>query len=193
VAPGKKIAYLAIYEFTEKSGSDFEKAADQILASDAKGIILDLRGDPGGYLESAVEIASWFLPQNETVVIEDQGNGSKQIIHRSTGINKLGDYQTVVLINQGSASASEILAGALRDDKKFQLVGEKSFGKGSVQEFEQMQGGTSLKITVAKWLTPSGHSIMEEGLEPDVKVDLTADDINNGHDPQLDKALELFK
>lgn len=193
VLPGKKVAYLAIYQFTEKSSRDFEKAADQILSSDAKGIVLDLRGDPGGYLESAVEIASWFLPENQTVVIEDKGNGDKQIIHCSTGINKLGDYQTVILIDQGSASASEILAGALRDNKKFQLVGQKSFGKGSVQEFEQMQGGTSLKITVAKWLTPSGHSIMEEGLEPDVKVELTAEDINNGRDPQLDKALELFK
>lgn len=96
-------------------------------------------------------------------------------------------------MNQGSASASEILAGALRDDKQIKLVGEKSFGKGSVQELQSMPGGTSLKVTVAKWLTPSGHSIMAEGLEPDIKVDITVDDFNNGRDPQLDKALELFK
>ncbi|MFH0922647.1 MAG: S41 family peptidase, partial [Candidatus Micrarchaeota archaeon] len=104
------------------------------------------------------------------VVSEDYGNG-KKLEHRSTGVDKLGSYQVVVLMNQGSASASEILAGALRDDKQFKLVGEKSFGKGSVQELEQLGSGTSLKITVAKWYTPSGHSIMDDGLEPDVKVE----------------------
>jgi len=188
----KTVAYLALYHFTENSAAEFKKAVQQILTSDAKGIILDLRNNPGGYLESSVEIAGWFLPEGQMVVWEDYGDG-KKIEHRSAGTNKLGLYPVVILMNQGSASAAEILAGALRDNKKFKLVGEKSFGKGSVQELEQMGKGTSLKITVAKWFTPSGHSIMDDGLEPDVKSENTADDFNNGKDPQLDKALELLK
>ena len=188
----KTIAHLTIYQFTENAETEFIKAAQQILTSDVKGIVLDVRSNPGGYLESAVDIASWFLAKDKLVVVEDYGNG-KKIEHKSTGINKLGSYPLVVLIDQGSASASEILAGALRDDQGVKLVGEKSFGKGSVQQLEQLAGGTSLKITVAKWLTPSGHSIMEEGLEPDVKIELTKDDIENTRDPQLDKALEMLK
>ncbi len=190
---GKSIAYLALYHFTENSVTEFKRAAQQILTSPAKGIILDLRDNPGGYLESAVEIASWFLPEDILVVTEDYGNG-KKIEHRSEGINKFGSYPVAILINQGSASASEILAGALRDNiPTVKLVGEKSFGKGSVQELSEMRQGTSLKITVAKWLTPSGHSIADAGLEPDFKVELTKEEIDNNRDPQLDKALELLK
>jgi len=192
VSPGKKVAYIALYQFTDNSAAEFEKAARQVLTSEAQGIILDLRDNPGGYLDSAVDIASWFLSRGVLVVSEDFGDG-KKTEHQSSGLNKLGSYQTVILINQGSASASEILAGALRDDKQVKLVGNKSFGKGSVQQLEQMRGGTSLKVTIAKWLTPSGHSIMDEGLEPDIQADLIKDDIDNGRDPQLDKALELFK
>ncbi len=188
----KTVAYLALYHFTDNSYYEFQKAAQEILTSKANGIIFDLRNNPGGYLESAVDIASWFLPAGQVVVTEDYGNG-KNSKHKSTGINKLDSYPVVLLMNQGSASASEILAGALRDNKGAKLVGEKSFGKGSVQELEQLPGGTSLKITVAKWLTPSGHCIMDDGLEPDVKVDYTVEDFNQGLDPQLDKALELFK
>lgn len=191
-AGDKTIAYLALYHFTDNSLAEFKKAAQQILTSGAKGIVLDLRNNPGGYLESAVEIGSWFLPQGQTVVTEDYGDG-KKTVHSSDGTNKLGAYPLVVLINQGSASASEILAGALRDDKGTKLVGEKSFGKGSVQELQQLANGTSIKITVAKWLTPLGHSIMEDGLEPDVTVSFTKDDLDNARDPQLDKALELLK
>lgn len=188
----KTVAYLALYHFTDNATAEFQKSAQEILTSKAESIVLDLRNNPGGYLESAVDIAGWFLPQDQMVVTEDYGNGGK-IEHKSSGINKLAAYPLVVLINQGSASASEILAGALRDNKKVKLVGEKSFGKGSVQELEQLAGGTSLKITVAKWLTPAGHSIMEDGLEPDVKVELTNVDYDEGRDPQLDKALELLK
>lgn len=188
----KKIAHLALYQFTDNSVAEFERAVQEILSSDAKGLVLDLRGNPGGYLESAVEMASWFLPSGQVVVSEDFGNGKKEE-HKSFGINKLGSFPTVVLIDQGSASASEILAGALRDNLKIQLVGEKSFGKGSVQKLESMGSGTALKVTVAKWLTPSGHSIAEQGLEPDVKIGYTAADAEDGLDPQLDKALELLR
>ncbi len=189
---GQKIAHLSLYHFTENSSAEFEKAARQILTLNVQGIILDLRGNPGGFVDSAVAIADWFLPANSLVVIQDAGNGQKDEA-RTLGNNKLGVYKTVVLIDQGSASASEILAGALRDNKGIKLVGQKSFGKGSVQQLERLKGGSSLKVTVAKWLTPSGHSIMEEGLEPDIKVELTKDDLDNGTDPQLEKALELFK
>src|SRR3989338_5058901 len=191
-AANKPVAYVALYQFTDNSAAEFQKAVQQILTSGAKGIVLDLRNNPGGYLESAVEIASWFLPNNHLVVTEDYGNGKKNE-HYSIGGNKLGSYPVVVLMNQGSASASEILAGALRDDMGVKLVGERSFGKGSVQELEQMTSGTSIKVTVAKWLTPSGHSIMDSGLEPDVKVDIQQSDVDNGKDLQLDKALEMLK
>ncbi len=191
-AGSKKIAYVRINQFTENSAAEFNKTVDKILASPAQGIVLDLRDDPGGYLEMAVDIGSWFTDKGSLIVTEDYGNGQKTE-HKSYGYKKLETYPTVVLINQGSASASEILAGALRDDRGIKLVGDKSFGKGSVQQLEDMAGGTSLKITVAKWLTPSGHSIMEQGLEPDEKVALTADDIDNSRDPQLAKALEMLK
>jgi len=189
---GKKIAYLKLNEFTENAATEFAKKVNDVLTSPAQGIILDLRDNPGGYLEVSVDIASWFIDQNKLVVTEDFGDGKKNE-HVSSGYKKLASYPTVVLINGGSASASEILAGALRDDNGIKLVGEKSFGKGSVQELETMPGGTSLKVTVAKWLTPSGKSIMEEGLDPDETVSLTQDDIDNGRDPQLAKALDLMK
>jgi len=111
----KKIAYLALYQFTENSVLEFEKSIQEVLASDTRGLVLDLRGNPGGYLESAVQMASWFLPEGKIVVVEDYGDGKKEE-HKSSGINKLGFLPTVILIDQGSASASEILAGALRDN-----------------------------------------------------------------------------
>ena len=126
------------------------------------------------------------------MAIEDFGNGEK-IEYRSNGAAKLADYQLILLVNQGSASASEILAGALRDNKGIKMIGEKTFGKGSVQQLEELKGGSSLKITIAKWLTPSGKNIMNDGLEPDIKIELTEDDINNNRDPQLDKALEMLR
>jgi carboxyl-terminal processing protease len=103
------------------------------------------------------------------------------------------DYPIVVLINQGSASASEILAGALRDNRNVLLIGEKSFGKGSIQELEELRGGSRLKVTIANWLTPKGQSITDKGLEPDIKVEMTEKDYEEGRDPQLDKALEIIK
>jgi len=189
---GKTVAYVSLYHFTENSPAEFEKAAREILTSGASGIILDLRGNPGGYIDAAVAIADWFLPKSSLVVVEDSGNGQKKE-NRTSGNAKLSPYETVVLIDGGSASASEILAGALRDNRGIKLVGEKSFGKGSVQQLEEMRGGGSLKITIARWLTPSGQSLMDEGLEPDVKVELTSENLDNGIDPPLEKALELFK
>jgi len=189
---GKEIAKITLSQFTENSAAEFQKAVQNILGSKSQGLVLDLRNNPGGYLNSAVEIAGWFLPEGKVVVTEDYGD-DKKIIHYSEGGNELSKYPLVILINEGSASASEILAGALKDHLGTKLVGQKSYGKGSVQELEQLKQGTAIKITVAKWLTPSGHSIMDAGLEADEKVELTAEDIDNSRDPQLEKAIEMLK
>ena len=127
------------------------------------------------------------------VVIEDFGPQEEQQIHEAQGNARLYKHKVVVLINKGSASASEILAGALRDNRGILLIGEKSFGKGSVQQLEELKDGSSIKVTVAKWLTPKGNLIAEQGLEPDVKVEMTDEDLDAGRDPQLDKALEVLK
>ncbi len=190
---GEKVAYLDLYQFSEKSHYDFNQAAIDILNSQAKKIIFDLRNNPGGYLEVAQSIAGWFMNRGQIVVIEDFGNGKGQEIYKSEGPSSLSDYPIVVLINGGSASAAEILAGAIRDNKGAKLVGEKSFGKGSVQELSDLRDGSSIKITVAKWLTPKGNLITEVGLEPDFKVEMTDKDYEQNKDPQLDKAIEIIK
>lgn len=186
------IAYIQLYHFTESSAYEFKKTTKEILKLNPEGIVLDVRNNPGGYLEVAVDIASWFLPKGEIVVIEDFGNGDNTK-YRSKGYGDLENIPTVVLINKGSASASEILAGALRDIKGTQIVGEKSFGKGSVQQLEKLKGGSSIKITIAKWLTPLGININEEGITPDMEVELTLEDMDEMLDPQLEKALEMLK
>ncbi len=192
-----KIAHLSFYSFTSTAPFEFQQAAAKILGTTSyKGIILDLRNNPGGFLEVAVDIASWFLNTGDLVAIEDFGkdNGQGKITEfQASGLGALKNYPLVVLVNQGTASAAEILAGALRDNRGIKLIGEKTFGKGSVQELVNLKGDSSLKITVAKWLTPKKHSISESGLEPDYKVTPTEDDISKGRDPQLDKAVEILE
>ncbi len=186
------IAYLELYQFSEKANFDFSKAATEILQSPAEKIILDLRNNPGGYLEVAQDIAGWFLERGQIVVIEDFSQG-EQKEYLSKGPSRLLEYPLVILINQGSASGSEILAGALRDNRDIKLIGEKSFGKGSVQELERLKEGSSLKITIAKWLTPKGELITDVGLEPDIKQEMTDEDYEQERDPQLDRAIEEIK
>ena len=187
------IAYIKIYQFSEKASFDFRVTAIEILESPAKKIILDLRNNPGGYLEIAQDISSWFLEKGDVVVIEDFGGKREQKIYKAQGPSRFLDYPIVILINAGSASGSEILAGALRDNRGILIIGEKSFGKGSVQELEKLKEGSSLKITVAKWLTPKGELITDKGLEPDIKVEMTDEDYQEERDPQLDKAIEIIK
>lgn len=188
------VAYISIHQFDQSLGDDFKKIAFDILASGAQKIVLDLRNNPGGYLEVSQEIAGWFLAKDQTVTIEDFGKSKEQQLYKAQGNSMFTRYPVVVVINKGSASASEILAGALRDNRGVKLVGEKSFGKGSVQEVIPLRDGKSfLKITIAKWLTPKGSSISEVGLTPDVKVELTEADFVAGKDPQLQKALEIIK
>jgi carboxyl-terminal processing protease len=187
-----ELAYLKIRRFSEDTFQELNKAAGEILSSSAKGIVLDLRNNPGGYLDVAVKVTSIFIDGKEVVVIEDFGNGDKKE-YKSSGRAKLAHLPVAVLINQGSASASEILAGALRDIKKVKLVGEKTFGKGSVQELERLKDKSSVRLTVAKWLIPSGHCINEEGLKPDIEVEMTDEDIDNGIDKQLEEAMKVLK
>ena len=160
----------------------------------AQKLILDLRNDPGGYLVVAVDIASWFLPPGETVAREQFSDGTEEV-YRSSGYRLLEKVPTVVLVNEGSASASEILAGALRDVNGIKLIGTKTFGKGSVQEVLNLPKEASLKITIAKWLTPKGEEINGKGLEPDIKVD-TSKESKEGEvakDPIMEKAYEVLK
>jgi len=186
-----KIAYIKIYHFTGNLPEKFKNVVSETLSHKSEKIILDLRNNPGGYLETAVDIASWFIPRGELVAIEEFRD-QQQDFYRSKGYKGIAHLPLVVLINEGSASASEIVAGALRDIRNITLIGEKSFGKGSVQTLKKFQDGSSLKVTVAKWLTPSGVSINEEGLTPDIEVELTDEDFNNDLDPQLEKAIEFL-
>lgn len=186
------IAYLKVTKFSDNTAKEFNAAVDQIIEKNAKGIILDLRNNPGGLLDKSVDVASKMIPKGKVVVTEEDSIGNRQSL-KTTGGDRLSSTPTVVLINEGSASASEILAGALKDDQGTTLIGKKSFGKGSVQELMDLSGGSSVKITVAKWMTPNGDYIMEKGIIPDVEVNMTIDDFNNNRDPQLDKALELIK
>ena len=188
----KKIAYVQLFSFSETAPAEFKKRMLEILRSPADRMILDLRNNPGGYLEVAQELTGWFLEPGSLVAIEDFGNGIKINEYRTSDNGVLKNMPLVVLINEGSASAAEIMAGALRDDRGIKLMGNKSFGKGSVQELTSLSEGTGLKVTIAKWLTPSKKSIMNEGLEPDVKVEVKKEDIDNLKDPQLDKAIEII-
>ena len=187
-----EIAYIKIYHFSENLDTDFTKMADEILNSPAKKIILDLRNNPGGYLVRAQDIAGWFLERDKVVVIEDFGPDEEQKIDKAKGNSKFLEYPMVILSNQGSASASEILASALRDNRGIKIIGETSFGKGSVQKLEKLSDGSNLKITIAKWLTPNEESISGIGLDPDIEVKMTEDDYTNENDPQLEKAIEII-
>ena len=166
--------------------------ADDILPSSSEKIILDLRNNTGGYLDVAQKIAGWFLEKGDIVTTEQISSGKTGEVYKADGPAKLLPYPTVVLVNQGSASASEILAGALRDNRGIKLIGERTFGKGSIQTVEHLKEG-GLKITIARWLTPEGHLIDNIGLEPDIAVELTDEDVEAGRDPQLDKAIEVLK
>jgi carboxyl-terminal processing protease len=186
------VAYIQIFQFDQSLSLDFKKIAIEILNSPAKKIILDLRNNPGGYLELSQEIAGWFLEIGRVVTIEDFGKDKEQEIYKTNGNANFINYPMVVLINSGSASASEILAGTLRDNREIKLIGTKSFGKGSVQQVINLKDGSSIKITIAKWLTPKGISISEVGLVPDIKVEITEKDLQAKNDPQLEKALEII-
>ncbi len=185
------IFVIKLYNFSEKSPYAFQDALREMVDSGSYKLILDLRGNPGGYLEASVDIASWFLASGKVVAREDFGNGEEKL-YRSKGYDIFKNLPFVILVNQGSASAAEILAGALEEHKVATLVGEKTFGKGSIQELIPVADKTSLKITIARWLTPNGKSISENGLMPGVEIKITKEDIEAGKDLQMEKAIEIL-
>ncbi len=185
------IYVIKISNFNDDTLQLFNEAVDNILVKKPRGIILDLRNNPGGYLDTAVALASEWV--KEGPVVAEQFNNNRRNEYPASGRARLSNIPTVVLVNGGSASASEILAGALRDYKLAKIVGETTYGKGSVQSLNDLSSGGTLKITVAKWLTPAGDDINDKGLEPDVKVEMTMEDLDAKKDPQLDKALEILK
>jgi len=183
-----------IYNFGEHATKEFKDAINKFKNSGSNYLIIDLRGNPGGYLEAAVDIGSYFIPKGKTIVSEDYVISGKKEIHTSYGYTDLKKTpKIVVLVDGGSASASEILAGALHDHKIAKLVGVKTFGKGSVQEVVDMKNNTSLKVTIARWLIPSGITIDKNGIAPDIEVKYVADPKNTKADNQLKKALEVVK
>mgnify|MGYP001595566798 CR=1 FL=1 len=191
-AEEKNIAYFHLYNFYENAPFLFYQSAVKTAMQNPKGIILDLRNNPGGYLEASVNLAGWFLEPGELVVTEEFGSGKKEEF-RANNSGFFKDLPVVILINEGSASASEILAGALRDNRGIKLVGKKSFGKGTVQELERLRDGSSIKITVAHWLMPNGGLIEKNGITPDYEINITEEDVKANRDPQLEKAMEILK
>jgi carboxyl-terminal processing protease len=184
------VAVLRVSRFGDDTEREFRNAVSEIASKGSKGVVLDLRSNPGGLLGAAVDMASLMIPFGKTVVIEENGKGERRE-EKTRGGDRLSGIPTVVLIDEGSASASEILAGALRENRdNVTLIGKKSYGKGSVQELVPVGKTMSVKITVARWLTPEGHQINEQGIAPDEEVGITMDDITNDRDPQMDKAVE---
>lgn len=188
----KDIAHIQLFSFNENAPRVFYESIMSALEDGAKGLILDLRNNPGGFLEVAVNLAGWFVDRGDVVVTQRFKSGDERVF-RASGNAALQNFPTVVLVNGGSASASEILAGALRDHLTIPLVGTKTFGKGSVQELFRLKDDSTLKITVAEWVLPSGQVIEGEGIQPDIEIELTEDDFQKGNDPQLKKATEVLR
>lgn len=185
------VGYIRLRRFGDDTDDAIRKATADLAAKGINKVILDLRDNPGGYLNSAVSVSSEFLA--EGTVVEERGKhiDTKKLTANPGG--NLTNAKLIILINGGSASASEITAGALHDNKRAILVGEKSYGKGCVQEVKELSGGAQLKVTVANWYTPNGSNITKEGIKPDIEVKNTSEDSNAGRDPQLDRALQEAK
>ncbi len=180
--------YIRINQFSDDTNREFQAAATQALLSKPKGIILDLRFNGGGYLDSAVEILGEFLDKNQVAVATHKKSQAKQATQYTKGPARLKGIPLTILLNKGSASASEILAGTLQDYGVATIIGEQSYGKGSVQEVIPFADGATLKLTVAKWLTAKGRDIDKFGLEPDIKISISEEDVQNNFDRQLDEA-----
>lgn len=186
------IGYIKVSRFSDDTAGLSREAAEKFKRAGVAGVILDMRGNPGGLLDSAVDISGLWLPKGKTVLQEKRGG---KVIRSFTakGSAVLQGVPTVVLIDEGSASASEITAGALKDNDAATLIGQKTFGKGSVQQLESLSAGSILKVTIARWYTPGGKNIDKEGIEPDQKVERTADDFAAGRDPQKEAAINFLK
>lgn len=183
------IGIMTISRFGDDTVELARKAADEFVSQNVNSVILDLRGNTGGYLSGAVDISSLWLDKGSTILTERRGEVITDTF-KSKVEPVLGGRPTIVLINEGSASASEIVAGALKDNGKAKLIGQKSYGKGSVQEPIDLRDGGILKVTIARWYTPKGKNIDKEGIEPDTKVEIESGDLTEGRDPQLDTAIK---
>lgn len=184
------IAYVSLFDFSSLATDQLEGEIETLLAKKPKGLILDLRDNPGGYLQQALQVADLFLDAGVIASEKDKGGEGQTFRSGSRGIAQ--DIPLVVLVNGGSASASEIVAGALQDRGRAKLIGETTFGKGSVQLAHKLQDGSELRVTIAHWFTPNGRQIHGTGLEPDISVPLTEQDAAAGRDPQLDRAVEYL-
>ena len=188
--PRDDIALIEVTNFNTDTRDGFDKAVTEVLKRDVKGIILDLRNNPGGFLDTAAYMAGEWV--GEEIVVKERRQGEIVEQLRGTGRKRLSGIPTIVLVNQGSASASEIVSGALQDLEAATIVGMKTFGKGSVQDYTNLSDGSAVKITIAEWLTPDNRTINKTGLEPDIVVDRTPEDYEAQRDPQLDRALGIF-
>lgn len=186
------IGYIKITHFNEDTEELFDKSVNELLNKDIDSIILDLRNNPGGFLTTAIKVASYWV-EDGIIVKEQSRDREKSQNFSASGTAKLKDKKTIVLVNGGSASASEIVAGALQDHGLATIIGEQTFGKGSVQDLTELKDGSSVKLTIAKWLTPNNRSISDEGITPDIEIELTTEDYNNNIDPPLNKAIEILK
>ena len=194
------IFIIKLFSFTAQSPELFRIALRDFIESGKHKLIIDLRGNPGGYLDAAWDITSWFLPAGKIIVTEDFGGKEENKVYKSKGYNVLNrhfgnneKYKLIVLVDSGSASASEIMAGALQEHGVAKLLGTKTFGKGSVQELVTITSNTSLKITIARWLTPKGHNLSHDGLVPDIEVKVDQKDIDAKKDVQMDRAVEILR
>lgn len=186
------VYHIALYEFTSNSAELFSNAFTRFKQSGSNKLVIDLRSNPGGYLDAAVAIASHFLPRGTLIVTEDFGGKQRNDAHTSIGYDDVPPgSKIVVLVDGGSASASEILSGALQDNHAATIIGSQTFGKGSVQQLIPIDDG-SLKVTVARWVTPDGHWIMEHGITPDIVVPFTPKDAADGTDPQMARAVTFL-
>mgnify|MGYP001613493903 CR=1 FL=1 len=186
------IVYLSVNQFNDKTNEEFGKAISALILNEPKGLIVDLRFNGGGYLDISVQLLSYLLPKDTPAVVIKERNKKDEIL-KTNGNPKLLNVPLVVIVNDSSASASEIVAGAIQDHKRGVILGAKSFGKGSVQEVEKFSDGSSIRLTIAKWFTPNGRNIDKVGLTPDVIVEITEDDITKTYDRQKEEAVKYLK
>lgn len=192
-AMDKGIYYITINQFSSTTKTEFQNAISEALLKEPKGFVLDLRYNGGGYLDAAIDVLSELLPPDKEAVLIKRRDGEERDSVSVSGTARVKDVPLAVLVNNGSASASEIVAGAIQDYKRGIVIGEKTFGKGSVQEIQTLRDGSSLRVTIAKWFTPLGRGINEIGIEPDISIPLTEQDAQKGKDPQLDAAVKYLK
>jgi carboxyl-terminal processing protease len=184
------IAYVKLFDFNSRANARLKDTLEELLAQNPRGLIFDLRNNPGGFLDEAVDVASQFVAEGD-ILIERFSDGREKVYEARSGGLAL-EIPVVALVNAGSASASEIVAGALQDSGRATLIGETTFGKGSVQLVHNLRDGSELRVTVARWFTPNDRLIHGQGLEPDIAVELTPEDLDADRDPQLDRAVEYL-